>query len=185
MTGQLFKSLYLNEKNFAFFNNDLRKMYVFNVDTEIFSKIIIKFVPPPKRINYSLSALKDGRIILFGGMDEEETFKDCSILVNFTFETERNYTWVTLDTYGALEEGFNGHCAVALPNNNLYIHGGSRYPYDPIITKYINSDNIRNEIKAFGPLISRRSKLLNIHDSYNWSVMVYGNLKLNKTQLKL
>jgi len=174
MTGQLFKSLLLNDNNYAFFNDDLRKMYVFNVNTEIFTKIIIKFVPPPKRTNYSINRLKDGRIIIFGGMDEEEAFRDCALMINFTFETERSYTWVTLDIYGNLEEGSNGHCAVVLPNNNIYIHGGSRYPYDPIITKYINADNIRNEIKSIGPLVSRKSKLLNIHDTYNWNILVYG-----------
>lgn len=174
MNGLLFKALLLTENNYAFFSNDLRKMFVYSTQTEIFSKVIIKFVPPPKRTNYSINRLKDGRIIVFGGMDEEESFRESFILINFSFEMEVHYTWVCLDTYGAIEDGTCGHSTVALENNNLLIHGGSKYPFDPVITKFIKIDNINAEIMTLNPQVSRRLKLLNIHDSYFWSKKIYG-----------
>ena len=176
MNGLLFKAIFLKDNEFAFFSNDMRKMFVYNIQTEIFSKVIVKFVPPPKRTNYTLNRLYDGRLIVFGGMDNEESFKECFILINFAYEQEVHYSWVTLDLFGIIEEATSGHATVVLENNNLLIHGGTKYPHDPIITKFIKSDNIKPDILLINPVATRRLKLLNIHESYYWSKKYYGKI---------
>jgi N-acetylneuraminic acid mutarotase len=171
---QLYKIIQIDpdKKEYGFFCDDLSKFYILNLNTFNFTKIYSKFVIPTPRENYTLNRLADGRILLFGGMHESDTYKESYVLIRFRYYNEDHYSWNALDVYGPTDEakdtqnGFNGHGSVILSNNHIVIHGGTQNNFNPIFIP-----KPKNE-----PLFTSRLKILDIYNTYNWDKPIGDNL---------
>jgi hypothetical protein len=161
---------------FAFFCSDMTQFFVFDIDTETFTKVMPKFYAHSNRENFSINKLSDGRIILFGGMNETLCFNEAFALISFSYtqkdrygkniEDELHYSWNDVDLYGYLnddlqkESGYNGHASIVLPNDHILIFGGTEQSYFPVYNNY----KFSNE----DPVFTRRFKIIDVFNTYKW-----------------
>lgn len=153
------KVVSIGENNFAFFDHDLSRFFCFDTETESFTKTIVRFVTPSPRTNYTIHPLKDGRIIIIGGMHEDQCYNEVHFLIPFKYDSQKHYTSSRLDIYGSVEGSYNGHASIVLENSHLLISGGSNSAYDPFRS---------SDYKKFEEEIPKRIKILNIFMSYKW-----------------
>ena len=178
MFGSLYKIINMEKNEYSFFNNDLSKFYTFNVENETFVKVNIRYNSPSNRSNYTINKLSDGRIIIFGGYEGKKTYHEIYYLNSFSFDKQVLWGWSFIDTFGAIDEGYNGHATVVLNNDNLLIHGGSNNTFDPFQGSLKNSELIVSNVgsSSFNPQITNRFKLLNIYESYRWKTKKVGKI---------
>ena len=195
MTNFLFKAIKLHneEDKFAFFCADLTMFFILDLETETFTKVLLKFSVPQFRENFTVDIISDGRIILFGGMNEDECYNEAYSLIKFTYyhkdlikthksnklkiedEEKFHYHWHAIDIYGPLEDykginnGYNGHAMICLPNDHLLIHGGTQDAFFPYFTY---SPNLNGVVPKF----TKRLKLLDIFNTYKWESPI-SNIK--------
>ncbi len=176
LKGDIFKVVRINKTNdYAFFGKELDKIFIFKIEIETFEKLIIRFVTPQPRINYTITALKDDRIILIGGMNDNKCLDDIHFFIPFNYCKERHYTTSRLDVFGSIEKGYNGHAAIVLPNSHILISGGCNYVLDPLRSekekkqKYKDTTLMSSETLIEIP---KRLKLLNIFKSYRWELPI-------------
>ncbi len=176
MIGSLYKIINTDKNEYSFFNNDLSRFFSFNVDTETFTKVNIRYNSPSNRSNYTINKLSDGRIIIFGGFNGNKEYHEIYYLSSFSFDKQTLWGWSYIDTFGAIDDGYNGHTAVVLKNDNLLIHGGSNNTFDPFKGSLKNSELIVSNVGSsnFNPNITNRFKLLNIFESYRWKTKKVG-----------
>jgi hypothetical protein len=159
MEGKLFKAVNLTDDEIAFMCSDLSKFFIFNTNSEIFTKVSFKFITPYDRNFFTLNRLEDGRIILFGGIDDDMCYQDMFIIQSFEYFNETHYSWRALDIAGPIESSYNGHAMVVLPNDHILINGGCTVPLNPIEKQ----DNV---VKLD---ITNRFKVIDIFNNYKWN----------------
>jgi N-acetylneuraminic acid mutarotase len=159
MEGYIFKALRIYDNQIAFFCSDLSRMFIYDIKTETFQRILFKFINPAPRNYFTINLLTDGRIILFGGMDKDTCFEDAFIMQPFTYLNEVHYSWTALDISGPLEKFYNGHASIVLDNNHILIHGGCTSIFDPIVKDNLELDEDE---------LTDRFKILNIYSTYQW-----------------
>lgn len=101
---------------FAFFCSDLTQFFIYDVDTETFTKVMPKFFVHQPRENFTVDRLSDGRIVLLGGMNQTEgvSYNEAFVLVSFHYTQKDkqsneevddiHYSWNDLDLYGVVNE---------------------------------------------------------------------------------
>ena len=165
---------------FAFFCSDLTQFFILDINSETFIKIRPKFFVHSIRENFTVDRLSDGRIILFGGMNESDCYNEGYALNNFYYsqgrsesdethniiEEDQHYAWSDIDLNGMLSDeagaspGFNGHASVRLPNDHILIIGGTEESFFPV---YVNVPYIGSD-----PKFTKRCKIIDLFNSYQW-----------------
>jgi hypothetical protein len=166
---------------FAFFCSDLSLFFIFDTKLETFIKVQPKFFVHGNRENFTVDRLSDGRIILFGGMSDDTCYNEAYSFVPFYYqqkgikedennegikEDDLHYAYNDIDLYGRLidseekESGFNGHASVRLPNDHIFIFGGTEACYFPV---FMNNPVVRED-----PRFTRRSKIIDVFNTYVW-----------------
>jgi hypothetical protein len=159
MSGKIFKSCKLEKDlEYAFFCEDLSKFFIFNIDTETFTRVEIKFLIPSRREFYTLNLLSDGRVVLLGGSYKDEGYKDIYYLINYSVDKEISWVYSRLDCFGAVQGEMNGHCTMVLSNDQILIHGGTLRSFNPFEPEEIKHP----------PEFSSRFQILNLFSSYEW-----------------
>jgi hypothetical protein len=167
---------------FAFFCSNLSQFFIFDIKTDTFTKIRPKFFVHQPRENFIVEKLSDGRIVLFGGMEEmvpninnlslqeKKCYNEAFVLHSFYYtqgekdEEDFHYTWTDIDLFegyqNIMEEGYNGHASVVLENDHILIFGGTTSPFSPIFN--LESDSKCNQI------FTNRLKTIDIFNTYRW-----------------
>jgi hypothetical protein len=175
------ESDYRKTVQYAFFCSDLSLFFIFDTKSENFIKIQPKFFVHGNRENFTVEKLSDGRIILFGGMNEDSCYNEAYSFVPFYYQQKDNkedqnktgiieddlhWAWNDLDLYGMIndsdekESGYNGHASILLPNDHIFIFGGTEISYFPV---YMNAPVPREN-----PRFTRRCKIIDIFNTYTW-----------------
>ena len=103
MINFLFHITQINDHDIAFFHKDLSKFFVFDISNEIFTKVDITLNVPSNRSCFTVNKLSDNRIILIGGMNEDECYSDVFILNSYDLGKSQVWAWCPFDTNGKYE----------------------------------------------------------------------------------
>src|SRR5690606_16435540 len=88
------------------------------------------------------------------------------------------YAWQSIDIYGKVNsqstssnsnmpfKGYNGHASIVLPNEHIFIFGGTQDVFFPV---YIKGNVGKEE-----PIFTHRCKILDIFDTYHWEAPLSG-----------
>jgi hypothetical protein len=159
MINKLYKAIPLERNDeIAFITQNLSSFQVFNLETEVFTKIEIKFEVPQIREYFTINLLQDGRLIIFGGCRNDDSFRDIYYLINYTYDQKVFWMWSRMDILGDVHEGYSGHCSLVLENNHILIHGGTERAFD-----WRSPESTKHEAG-----FSNRVQLFDIYSSYEW-----------------
>lgn len=135
-------------------------MFVFDPEEDTFTKVDIDANFIESRENFSLSILKNSKILLLGGTSSEKIFSDAYILFNYSTDNKINFYWNKLDINGFVYNGYCGQKCINFQNDSVMIFGGIENNWDPLKPKLYNCD----------PKISNRLQILEINNIITWNL---------------